>query len=82
MGQFGLYRDNNGTHLWCWQSFLTFDDVLGYLDDLELQVVQCWVASREPDPIGFIFVCGARSASFAGPAFTLFSWANRFLEIG
>ena len=41
MGQFGLYRKNNATRLWCWQSFLTCDDVLGYLGILEFQEVQC-----------------------------------------
>lgn len=53
MGRFGLYGENSGPHLWCWQLFLTFDDVLGYLNNLELQVVQCLVESREPDPRGF-----------------------------
>lgn len=62
MGRFGLYRDNNGTSL-VLAIILTFDDVLGYLDDLEIQVVQCLVESCEPDPLVFIFVCVARSAS-------------------
>lgn len=53
MGQFGLYGENNGPHLWCWQSFLTFDDVLGYPNNPEFQVVQCLVESHEPDPRGF-----------------------------